>query len=297
MNGRFLTLILQVVFFALSPVSEKRGLAQAERGTSEDVPVPVFLTLRLSPADVQEQSAKPYCQAKLSIANNSSRVFERVSLRWLRGGPEFIHPITVSPHSTASIRVNLPAVDLHQTYMVTLSGQRDSENISAVARIEWKPRQLATDTFINPEAYDRHRCDIHPWPRRTKVNIFISAVIYSLSLAGCLFIRRRAWRVTAIIVLAISATVVLPLLLPKADQIIVQRRIRIDGSNTATAGTLIVLASRRTCQWTNPNHRLAPIYFSPAQLANDTMTIHARNGVKLTLKPGQIRLLLEPDKP
>ena len=279
MNGCFLTLILQVVFFALSPAD-------------------AFIKLRLSPIDGQGPAAKPYCAAKLTIENNSDRVFEQVSLRWRRGGPEFIHPATVSPHSTTTITVNLPAVDLHQTYRVTLSGQNDSENISAVAQIEWKPRQLATDTFMNPQAYDRHQCDIHPWPGRTKLVIFVAAVIYSLSLAGCLFIRRRAWRVTAVIVLAISAAVVLSLLLPcKADQIIVQRRVRLDGSDTATAGTLIILASRRTCQWTNPNHRLTPVYFSLDQLAHDTMTIHARDGVKLTLKPGQIRLLLEPDTP
>ena len=250
------------------------------------------MSVRLERADEQPESIWPYRAAKLTIRNDSQKIIRAVHLRWRRGGPRFIHPVAIAPHTTASLAVNLPAAALKQVYQVDLleADYPDGPTLAELsAEIEWELADLTTDAFMDVEAYDPWHDNIPTWPDQLRRNVLLAAVLYCLALAGCLFIRRRGLRVAAVVLLAAAASIGIWQLL-SSQELIFQREV----VNAAGRGTLVVLTCRRTTQWHGADARLAPIYYNERQMAEDTLTVHAARGVRLTIKPGQVRLLRRP---
>lgn len=253
----------------------------------------------LDRADEQPESIWPYRAAKLTIQNDSEAIIRTVRLRWQGGGPSFVHPVAIAPHTTASLPVNLPAAALHQAYRVTLldADDPDDRNEPALAElsanIEWKLTDLTTDAFINSEMYEPWHDNIPVWPSKLRWSVLLRGVLYCLALAGCLFIRRRGLRVAAILMLAAAATIGISYAL-SMQEIVFQRPIPIDDAGPTGRSMLVVLTCRRTTEWYYPSVRLAPIYYSKHQMARDTMAIHATRGVRVLLKPNQVRLFRRP---
>jgi len=251
------------------------------------------ISVRLERADEQPESIWPYRAAKLTIRNDSQKIIRAVHLRWRRGGPRFIHPVAIAPHTTASLAVNLPAAALEQAYQVALLDADDPTAAPAAelaAEIDWQEtKYLTTEAFIDRQAYKPWEDNIPTWPDRLRRNVLLGAVLYCLALAGCLFIRRRSLRVAAVVLLAAAASIGIWQLL-SFQELIFQREVVDDDGR----GTLVVLTCRRTTQWHDADSRLAPIYYSERQMAEDTLTVHAARGVRLTIKPGQVRLLRRP---
>ncbi len=256
-------------------------------------------SVHLDRADEQPESIWPYRAAKLTIRNDSETIIRAVRVRWQRGGPTFVHPVAIAPHTTTSLAVNLPAAALHQAYQVTLLDADDPDDPNGpalaelVAEIEWKLSDLTTDAFMDSEEYDPWHDNIPAWPSKLRWNVLLGGVLYCLALAACLFIRRRGLRVAAILILAAAASIGILYAL-SMQEIVFQRQIAIDDAGPAGRSMLVVLACRRTTEWYYPNVRLAPIYYSKHQMARDTMTIHPTRGVRVLLKPNQVRLFRRP---
>ena len=254
------------------------------------------MSVQFERADEQPESIRPYRAAKLTIRNDSEKIIRAVRFRWRRGGPIFVHPVAVAPHTSDSLAVNLPAAALLQVYQVALL-EADHPNGPTLAElsaeIEWKLTDLATDAFIDAEAYEPWHDSIPVWPSKLRWNVLLGGVLYCLALAGCLIIRRRGLRSAAILILAAGASIGIWHAL-SVQEFIFQREIPVHEPAPTGRSTLVVLACRRTTEWHYPSVRLAPIYYSKHQMARDTMTIHATHGVRVLLKPNEVRLFRRP---
>lgn len=256
------------------------------------VPAHGAMSVRFERADEQPESIWPYRAAKLTIRNDSQKIIRAVRFRWRRGGPSFVHPVAIAPHTSALLAVELPAAALQQVYQVALL-EADHPNGPALAElsaeIDWTLTDLATDAFMDGEAYDPWRDNIPVWSSKLRWSVLLGGVLYCLALAGCLFIRRRGLRATAVLILAAAASIGVWYAL-SAQEFIVQHQTAINDASPAGRSMLVVLTCRRTTEWTYPGVRLAPVYYSEDQMAGDTMTIHATHGVRVLLKPNQVRL-------
>ena len=253
----------------------------------------------LERADEQPESIWPYREAKLTVRNDSDKVIRAVRLRWRRGGPSFVHPVAIAPHTSASLAVSLPATASQQVYDVALLEADDPDDANGPAlaelsaEIEWKLTDLTTDAFVDGEAYDPWHDKIPTWPSKLRWSILLAGVLYLLVLAGCLFIRRRGLRVAAVAILAAAASVGVWHALSGQESIF-QRQVMVNDTGPTGRSMLVVLACRRTTEWFHPSVRLAPVYYSKHQMAQDTMTIHATAGVQVLLKPNEVRLFRRP---
>ena len=258
----------------------------------------------LERADEQPESIWPYRAAKLTVRNDSDEIIRVVRLRWRRGGPSFVHPVAIAPHTSYSLAVNLPAAALNQVYQVALLEADDPDDANGptladlTTDIEWKLTDLTTDAFMDSEAYDPWHDKIPAWPSKLRWNVLLGGVLYFLALAGCLFIPRHGLRIAAVVILAAAASIAVWHALSVEESII---HYEVEVNDTGLTGTskFVVLTCRRTTEWYYPSVRegippLAPIYYSEDQMARDTMTIHATRGVGVLLKPNEVRLFRRP---
>lgn len=249
----------------------------------------------LKKTDKPDLSKLPYQAADLTIDNQGNELIQTVVMRWRHGGPVFVFPVAVAPHTTDTIRVYLPACSPQQTYDVKfLAGDEiDSPVIAKLdIGIAWPAKYVATSNriFIDPSKYEIAFEPSQPtvWSASLLKNIFIYALLASCALAGTLFIRRRRRRLAAALaIIALSVGVsIFELQNQKTHQSVI-----IPCENDPYLHNYKILTSRRTTQWRHWSPLLFPIYYHRQQMADDDMIVHARDGITLTLHPGKYRIL------
>lgn len=230
----------------------------------------------------------PYRQAELTVENDIGSVVQAVSLQRLGGGPTFVFPVTVAPGTTLDVEVFLPAVRTEQEYVVRLLAGEDADApvlASARASIAWPIELLTTDEFLAPRAYRPYEDDPPAWAGELLRNVFLALAIFSLLLAGTLLLRRPTVRLLVAAVIVAAAAGGVRRITASAPLVRVLR----SGEHTA-------VACRRTATWRDGSASLAPIYYSESQMQRDNLVVHARLGLRVTIRPGEVRLFRRAGK-
>ena len=253
------------------------------------------ISASLKPSAIQSQVAFPYRSAELAVRNPGNRMITAVCLRWRHGGPEIVVPTAVAPGSRQVLKVNLPAASPLQAYRVQLRGD-DSSAESVLGELDltitWPVEDVADRAFVDPGAY-RPYLDAFPgWRESLRRNVFLGAVLACLAVAATLFVRPPAIRLIALAAVILAAATASAWAFTNADPGVelVEAQPPLPVREASEGDRLLVVACRRTVDWTHPNPRLAPVYYSREEMAEDTMVVDARNGVSVRLHPGRIRL-------
>lgn len=242
------------------------------------------ITAELSPSD-DAGDAWGYRHARLVIDNDSDDAFAAVSIHWRRGGPRLIYRAPIGPGRRHELRVALPAMNIRQTYDVSLLREDDWDAPPAVVvktTINWPIEQVSADAFAVPSVRSELEYDAPQWSAQLRRNVMAASIIAAVVLAGIALLPGLMLRlITGVLVLSVSVT---------AMAWLVHSEGVVDELVLADEG-LAVISSRRTVEWSSRNARLAPMYFRVDQMPAETMVVHPRLGVRMRIGAGQVRVL------
>jgi len=245
-------------------------------------PAPAEIAVSLAPADPQDPDAAPFRVARLTIDAADAEeglVVRAVRLREARGGPTFVHAVTVAAGTKHTLDVSLPAVSQEQRYVVELLADdaHPAEVLArATAKIHWPQEQVTDLAFLDPQAYEPWLEELPTWPAALRRTVFVVLALACLAASAAALIRTPALRAAALVLVAAVATTVAARMLQRAETIV--RR-------EADDGDLIVLRCRRTAVWRTRETRLVPIYFNAWHMRQDNMVVRVGREIRLELSP------------
>jgi hypothetical protein len=249
--------------------------------------------LKLEPVTGQAATAA-YRDLVLSVANHAKEPVRAVSIRMIEGGPAFLFPLAVPSEANAAMTVSLPVSAPEQVYVVRALAGEDvhaAALVAATLATTWPTDRISPVDFVDPQAYARYEEKAASWPGGFLSEMFIAATVACIALSAAVFIRRRAWRLAAVGVVAAACAAGI-LVWAQRGAPLVQTTVEAPQATEANrpAEATLVVSCLRTTQWQHPSTRLIPIYASPERMARDDAVILPRQGISLTLHAGETRV-------
>ena len=160
------------------------------------------------------------------------------------------------------------------------------------ATITWPIEQVTRDELIAPTDYARYGRSQPRWSAPLRRNIMLAAALGAIAAAATLFLRRRAIRLAAVLGVIVVTSGVGAWVLAGQDVLVEGGPITEAPVGAAASGErfLYVVSARRTCRWTHPDAKLAPVYEDDSHMEAETMTLHPHHGAAVEIAPGQARL-------
>ncbi|MFP4053201.1 MAG: hypothetical protein ACLFV7_04980 [Phycisphaerae bacterium] len=252
------------------------------------------LEVTLTPADDADpnQRLQP---AALTLENNTDATVASVSLRWDRGGPNFVYPLAVGPGGRASRTVFLPALWVDQQYTVTALDETHQPVASATAAVAWPASRVAPDALLAADLYGRYRYDLPQWDRQFRMNLAMVAGLAVLGLGGVALLHRTWVRLAGVALLVIVSTGAVSVMVMR-EPLVVERELPLQadeaGTSAASTRRVLVLTTRRTTDVLVSRSNLEPVYPSVDAMLADKAVIRPGGESELTLLPPSPRLLL-----
>ena len=254
------------------------------------------ITASLEVVAGQDVGAGPYRLAKLTLANSASAAVEAVTLRATDCGPTVRYRFTVPPGGEGELEVALPAASPVQEYVVAALDAGGAELARARGAIVWPAELVTTADFID-DAFGAWADDFARWEGMHRRNLLLLGALFVTAAAGALLVRNR-WARAAAALLAAGATVGLIawVFMPAAEpvvQVLDYELILHDGTGGVEMDSFAVVSSRRTREWMTAAGTIPhAVYAARAAAMDDDATVRpAERSIRLTLRPGQVRVI------
>lgn len=247
-------------------------------------PIVVATTARI------QSTQSTYFPADLTITNDTDSIIQSVLIHSRHGGPYFLFPVTIAPHSTQSLSVNLPALASPSELDLTLlSGHSPQSGVIETLEtyVPFSPQQVEASRalLLDSEPYRKWESHLPHWPGELKRNIFLCLVLSVLACGATLLIRRQAVRLLALAVVIIGTTAASYAIMRGCPLVE-----NINAANQIDPSVEIVLGARRTTRWMLPRTDVYPVYRNERQMLADEAVIIGGKGVSLTFEPSQLRV-------
>lgn len=247
-------------------------------------------TLQPSPAG----PSADFQPATLAIHNDLGQVIRAVTLHWPGGGPTMFFAVAIPPGTTQDLTVQLPAIDEDQAYDVALLADPQPDAVplqKLAARITWPPAQANPELFQSLR-YRTLRVDQPQWPPAQLRILWIVAMAGAIAMGALILIRRPRLRL-AMLLVTIAAATMAAWALTRDYPLVAARTMAMPQTTGAPSRNIVVLASRRTVQW-SADRVLIPIYLTPQQMRSDDSVIAPGKWTRVTLTPREVRLFIGP---
>ncbi|MBI5724118.1 MAG: hypothetical protein HZA50_09190 [Planctomycetes bacterium] len=255
------------------------------------------VTAKLTVAQKQDEGLAPYRTAVLEVKNDAKEPIVQLAIRNSRGGATYIHDCSVPPGSNRVITVGLPATDLRQTYEVRPYTAAGPAEKAITCEIIWPSAQdlVNPQEFIDPQLYRQWEKLSADQPGYNKKALVLLGLLLLLVEAGVLSFVRGP-RLKLILAVAGAAGVLAATWVYLGRQEVVNAAeyyTNLPGPPGQADGkcrTTILLA-HRTVLWSTADWQALPVYFSRGQMDRDDAAIHVGKEIRMTLRPGQMRII------
>lgn len=231
----------------------------------------------------------PYRDATLTVRNPTSLPIRAVRLRSREGGPAMQFPLAIAPGGEASRKIFLPTLSAVQKYDIALLTEdefRALPRATVGAEIHWPIDFLTREEFLSPDLWREHHAAPSSWNDAVLSWAFLAGIWIALACSAVLLLRRPGRRAVAwLAALCLSWTAAAGWWYFAGREVLLTK---------AFPGGALVQA-RRTGEYTLPgvSWRCAPIYAHADSIREETLIVHPRQGLFLTLSAGEKRLFRE----
>lgn len=270
-------IILAVVFLAA-------GFAAAEITASLEVVVG------------QDVSAGPYRQARLAVTNPAGTEVETVLLKPAGVGLTVCYDMTVPPGVTGRRIVFLPAISPSQEYSLAACDASGAAVARTSASITWPAELVTADVFID-DAFRAWTDEPARWPAKGRWNYLLILAMFVTAAVAALLIPGPVLRVAAVVVISAAAVALIVFVaIPAGSEAVQVHRYELflhDGFGGFDLDSFAVVSARRTTAWSYKAAALPyPVYPDHnAAVGDDTVAAPASSSIRLTLRPGQVRIV------